>query len=418
MEATNEKVVKSCEKYECKLCDFTCRYESDYNRHVLTRKHKIRTNTNKKVVNSTEKYECKLCDFTCRYISDYNRHLLSQKHKQCDKKVVNSTEKYECNLCDFTCRYISDYNRHLLSLKHNQLCENIEIFAEKYECKLCDFKCIEKFRYERHLKTSKHILRANEDKSDVQNYKCQCGRSYKHASSLWNHQLKCTSSIMIPHEDEDNESADYEKIIETMVNENKQLQTMIKTLIPTVGNTTHNTTNNNTTNNTNNQFNLNFFLNEQCKDAIPLIDFVKSLQYDFDQLEYTGKHGFVEGASKIIMDAMNQLDITKRPIHCTDVKRETFYVKDDESWKKEDDRNRSIKTAIHNIRNRNLACVPEWIRAHPNCKKIDDPNNDLFIEIIGQYMDASETEFNKVIKVIAKSLTIPKSNYGRKFCIA
>ena len=109
-------------------------------------------------------------------------------------------------------------------------------------------------------------------------------------------------------------------------------QQQITEMIPKVGNTINNTnniTNNNTTNN-NNQFNLNFFLNEQCKDAIPLIDFVKSLKYDFDQLEYTGKHGFVEGVSKIIMDAMNQLDITKRPIHCTDVKRETFYVKDDE----------------------------------------------------------------------------------------
>jgi hypothetical protein len=201
--------------------------------------------------------------------------------------------------------------------------------------------------------------------------------------------------------------------VETM-QQNRDLRKQLTELIPKVGNTTTNHTTHNTTHNTNNQFNLNFFLNEQCKDAIPLIDFVKSLQYDFDQLEYTGNHGFVEGASKIIMDAMNQLDITKRPIHCTDVKRETFYVKDDESWKKEDERNRSIKTAIHNIRNRNLACVPEWIKAHPNCKKIDDPKNDLFIEIIGQYMDASEKEFNKVIKTIAKSLTIPKGQYGHR----
>jgi len=197
-----------------------------------------------------------------------------------------------------------------------------------------------------------------------------------------------------------------EQILTQQQQMSNQQQQIIE-LIPKVGNITNNTT-------SNNQFNLNYFLNEQCKDAIPLIDFVKSLQYDFDQLEYTGKHGFVEGVSKIIMDAMNQLDITKRPIHCTDVKRGTFYVKYDESWKKEDGRNRSIKTAIYNIRKRNLACVPEWIKAHPNCKKIDDPNNDLFIEIIGQYMDAAENEFVKVIKTIVKSLTIPKNKYGRK----
>jgi hypothetical protein len=262
-------------------------------------------------------------------------------------------------------------------------------------------------------------------------YKCICGKEYKQSQSLSRHKRSCEylnksspiESVSNPDELNDTVSdaeVNFKEMFLESMKQNRELQKQITALIPMVGNnnsTTHNNTNNtNNTTNNNNQFNLNFFLNEQCKDAIPLIDFVKSLQYDFDQLEYTGKHGFVEGVSKIIMDAMNQLDITKRPIHCTDVKRETFYVKDDESWKKEGERNKSIKTAIHNIRNRNLACVPEWIRAHPNCKKMDDPNNDLFIEIIGQYMDASEMEFNKVIKTIAKSLTIPKSEYGRKEC--
>jgi hypothetical protein len=258
---------------------------------------------------------------------------------------------------------------------------------------------------------------------------CICGKQYKQIQGLSRHRRSCDylnksspiESVSNPDELIDTVSdaeVNFKEMFLESMKQNRELQKQITALIPMVGNnnsTTHNNTNNtNNTTNNNNQFNLNFFLNEQCKDAIPLIDFVKSLQYDFDQLEYTGKHGFVEGVSKIIMDAMNQLDITKRPIHCTDVKRETFYVKDDESWKKEDNRNHSIKTAIHNIRNRNLACVPEWIRAHPNCKKIDDPNNDLFIEIIGQYMDAAEREYVKVVKTIAKSLTIPKHMYGRK----
>ena len=309
-------------------------------------------------------------------------------------------------------------------------------------CEMCDYTCRYKSDYDKHLSTAKHKYRTlSNGKSSKLEYLCDCGKVYSARNSLWYHKKKCTFQVSVQDKegeggtldsvksnDSEKDSLHFKELKDMFfeaMQQNRELQQTVMTqqqqlseVIPKVGgntsiinNTTHNTT-------TNNQFNLNFFLNEQCKDAIPLIDFVKSLQYDFDQLEYTGKHGFVEGVSKIIMDAMNELDITKRPIHCTDVKRETFYVKDDESWKKEDDRNRSIKTAIHNIRNRNLACVPEWIRAHPNCKKMDDPNNDLFIEIIGQYMDAAEKEFVKVIKTIAKSLTIPKSKYGRKaMCI-
>jgi hypothetical protein len=306
--------------------------------------------------------------------------------------------------------------------------------TQRYSCEKCQFNSNNKNDYARHLLTRKHkrLTELTMNKPTVKReHKCICGKQYKQIQGLSRHRRSCDylnksspiESVSYPDELNDTVSdagVNFKEMFLESMKQNRELQKQITALIPMVGNnnsTTHNNTNNtNNTTNNNNQFNLNFFLNEQCKDAIPLIDFVKSLQYDFDQLEYTGKHGFVEGVSKIIMDAMNQLDITKRPIHCTDVKRETFYVKDDESWKKEGERNKSIKTAIHNIRNRNLACVPEWIRAHPNCKKIDDPNNDLFIEIIGQYMDASETEFNKVIKTIAKSLTIPKSEYGRKEC--
>jgi len=297
-----------------------------------------------------------------------------------------------------------------------------------YTCEKCDFHSSNKKDYRRHLLTRKHtMVHEGTSESTKHLYTCICGKSYRFSQGLSRHKRTCQRVIKEVH---DEDHLDFKEMFIESMQQNKELhhtvltmqeqmsiqQQQITEMIPKVGNTINNTnniTNNNTTNN-NNQFNLNFFLNEQCKDAIPLIDFVKSLQYDFDQLEYTGKHGFVEGVSKIIMDAMNQLDITKRPIHCTDVKRETFYVKDDESWKKEDNRNHSIKTAIHNIRNRNLACVPEWIRAHPNCKKIDDSNNDLFIEIIGQYMDAAEKEYVKVVKTIAKSLTIPKHMYGRK----
>ena len=356
--------------------------------------------------------------------------MMTEKSERVTEKSGKIEKKFFCEICDYTCRYYSDYIKHTMTRKHKMMTNDDK----------------------------------NSDESCVKKYDCLCGKKYSSRQGLHRHKKKCASiessldeEGIYGIEESTNESNESNESNEGVINsiedgegdedsdilineenagdgffnemkhmffeamqQNKELQQTIITqqqqiseLIPKIGNTTNNTTNNNTTNN-NNQFNLNFFLNEQCKDAIPLIDFVKSLQYDFDQLEYTGKHGFVEGASKIIMDAMNQLDITKRPIHCTDVKRETFYVKDDESWKKEDERNRSIKTAIHNIRNRNLACVPEWIKAHPNCKKIDDPNNDLFIEIIGQYMDASEKEFNKVIKIIAKSLTIPKNKYGRQ----
>ena len=343
-----------------------------------------------------DEHTCSICNIVCSNESDFNNHLLSRIHKMLTSARKKKSKIYQCEKCDFICSKKSNFNNHLLTRKHKML-------------------------------TSAHQLNSSPDR----NYSCPCGKTFKHLPSLSRHKRSCdfknasdsykqSSNTEVTQNTYVEADIDFKEMFLASMKQNQELQKQITELIPMVGNnnsTTHNNTNNtNNTTNNNTHFNLNFFLNEQCKDAIPLIDFVKSLQYDFDQLEYTGKHGFVEGVSKIIMDAMNQLDITKRPIHCTDVKRETFYVKDDESWKKEGERNRSIKTAIHNIRNRNLACVPEWIRAHPNCKKIDDPNNDLFIEIIGQYMDASETEFNKVIKTIAKSLTIPKSEYGRKEC--
>ena len=185
-------------------------------------------------------------------------------------------------------------------------------------------------------------------------------------------------------------------------------QNQITELIDKVG-PINNTTNNNTNNiNTTNNFNLNFFLNEQCKDAINMMEFIQSLQIEFSAMEYTGQHGFVEGISNIVTKAIENMEITKRPIHCTDIKRETLYIKDNEKWNKDEDK-RKMKTAIDVLKQNNMAKMSDWIRANPGCHKYDDPKNDLFLGMVSAHANHNEKDTKKVIKNVAKSSTIPKS---------
>ena len=302
---------------------------------------------------------------------------------------------------------------------------------QKIFCETCDYVTSSKKDYNKHLTTRKHKIRTNtnNDELDIldKGFACECGKKYKHASSLWNHKQKCEickkdgkdgkneENVFIEKKEEDviientedvinksknnNESntADLKEMFLDILNENKELRKQTTELIPKVGN-----------NNNNNIFNLNLFLNDQCKDAMNLIDFVKSLQTELSQLEYTGSHGFVEGISNIFTNAIENMDITKRPIHCTDLKREVLYIKENEEWMKENEEKSNVKNAIKMVQQSNISKIKEWVKENPECQGMNHPKNDLFLNIVKQHTTSDDKDFDKVVKTIAKQSTIPK----------
>ena len=302
----------------------------------------------------------------------------------------------------------------------------------------------------------------NIEEHNESEFMCEkCGKLYKHLSSLCKHKKKCkdfsennehsTKNITIGEKMNVNEKLDvneimdipekeeaasksnvqevenkvarmndvsgihppnYEETMSIIIQENKELrnilveqQKQISELIPKIGN---NNTTNNTTHNTNN-FNLSFFLNEQCKDAVNLIDFINSLQVEFSQMEYTGSHGFVEGMSNIFNKAIQNMEITKRPIHCTDLKREILYVKDNEVWEKDNETNGKMTTAIDIVKQNNLSKISDWMKENPGCEEMTNPKNDMFINMIKEHTSDNSKDFKKVIKSIARSSMIPKN---------
>jgi hypothetical protein len=201
-----------------------------------------------------------------------------------------------------------------------------------------------------------------------------------------------------------------------LIKDNKELQqTLIeqnKTIIELAQKSGNYTTNTNY-GNISKTFNLQFFLNEQCKDAMNLSEFVTSVTMELSDLEETGRLGYVEGVSRIINKNLNMLDIYKRPIHCSDLKRETLYIKNDDEWKKEGDGNSVIIRAIKDVANENIKQICEWRKAHPGCSEADSNKNDFYLKIVSNAMSGSTreeqmTNYEKIVSKIAKEVVIVK----------
>jgi len=214
--------------------------------------------------------------------------------------------------------------------------------AEKFTCNDCDFSCSNKFNYDKHTLTTKHknrTLRTNKMQKNATTYECFCGKLYKSRSSLWYHKKKCVQTNTLTIIEEKEREPTDNSIILGLISQNKELMEMlqeqnkiIQDIVPKIGNN-NNTTNNNTTNN--NQFNLQVFLNEDCKDAINFSDFIKQIQVSFEDIENQAECGYVKGISKLFIENLKELGTHKRPIHCTDKKRKTLYIKENNEWDKE-----------------------------------------------------------------------------------
>jgi hypothetical protein len=236
-------------------------------------------------------------------------------------------------------------------------------------------------------------------------YKCHCGKSYSHRQSLSVHKKKCNIDKHLENPNKKDELINY------LIKENQEFKNLILEIVKKDTTTNNNVT---TTNSHNKTFNLQFFLNETCKDAMNIMDFVDSLKLQLSDLENVGKIGFVEGISNIIVKNLNSLDETKRPIHCTDSKREVMYVKDEDKWEKENEDKKKLRTVIKHVAHKNSKALKDFRTKHPDCdkstSKYSDQYNKLVIEAMGGKGDNDLEKEDKIIKNIAKNVVIDKNS--------
>jgi CRISPR type III-B/RAMP module RAMP protein Cmr1 len=247
----------------------------------------------------------------------------------------------------------------------------------------------------------------NQQFSSNSKYTCQkCDKEFNNRSGLWKHNKKCANEEKMFGSD-----FNEKEIIMTLLQQNNQLQNQIIELCKDKSVNINNT--NAHINSHNKTFNLNVFLNETCKDAMNIMDFVDSVKLQLSDLESIGRLGFVEGISSIIIKNLQALDVHKRPVHCSDSKREVMYIKDEDKWEKENEEKKKLRKAIKKIANKNYVLIPEFKEKHPDCIKSSSPYSDqynkLIIEAMGGSGDNDLEKENKIIRNIAKNVIIDKS---------
>ena len=290
--------------------------------------------------------------------------------------------------------------------------KNEQIFT----CIYCDFKCSYMSDWNRHINTRKHLVSVNgnnlemklgEKNETIGTHQCSsCNKIYKSLSGLWKHNKKCINTENISSEKQ-NEIKMLTELVKDVV---KQNQDLTNKLVDICKNNSNTTISNNNINSHNKTFNLQFFLNETCKDAMNIMDFVDSLKLQLSDLETVGKIGYVEGISNIIVKNLNSLDETKRPIHCTDSKREVMYIKDEDKWEKENEEKKKLRKVIKHVAHKNSKMLKEYKTKYPNCDKSESKYSDkydkLIIEAMGGKGDNDLEKEDKIIRNIAKEVVI------------
>lgn len=306
----------------------------------------------------------------------------------------------------------------------------------KFYCKICDYGTCKKCNYDTHLLSARH-KKATEDDAGGQHsaivqpefsqqkntdYICSCGKEYKHRQGLWKHKKICeykdnsqTQNTSVPQITPE--------LVVMLVQQNNNMQNLMMEMMKngtnntnTNTNTNTNSHNTNTTNNNNKTFNLNFFLNETCKNAMNLNQFVDDMVLNLSDLEETGRIGFAEGITNMIMRRLKALDVTERPIHCSDLKRETLYIKNENKWEKESENKPILTNAVKNIAGKNMMQIFDWQKAHPDYKDPETRTSDKYMKMLTNVMSGGTEEetnanYEKIIRNLIKEAAINKENY-------
>jgi len=298
-------------------------------------------------------------------------------------------QKFYCENCDYGTSKKSSYTNHCASDKHkNHLQGNVlSTFGNQIMPKLCyvTYSC------------------------------CNCNKEFKNRSGLWKHKQKC-ENIKEPatniNLDTKIKETDAKELIQYLMKENSEFKQLIIEQNKQMIELSKNVGNNNNSNN-NNSFNLSLYLNETCKDALNIMDFVKQLNVGTKDLEETGRLGFADGISKIFINGLKDLDFNNRPVHCSDSKRETLYIKDNNQWNKDDDDKTLLTNAIKHVAHKNMKQISEWTKEHPEYNDYESKQNDRYLKIVSEAMSGSSQEetnknYNKIIKNIVKETVINK----------
>jgi len=285
----------------------------------------------------------------------------------------------------------------------------------KFECKKCNYYTCSCKDYKKHLLTQKHIRNnlatfSNKIVPLKPLYACEkCYKEFKDRTGLWRHSKKCKETNIENLANNNNENNNHvltdKDLMLMLINQNKELMEIVK------NGTNHNTVNNNV-NSHNKTFNLQVFLNETCKDAMNISDFIESVKLQVSDLENVGNVGYIEGISNIIIKNLKALDVNKRPVHCADQKREVMYVKEDNIWEKEDENNKKLRKAIRMIAHKNICMFKEFREKYPDCEEYDSKKNSQYNTIVYESMggkgDNDYEKDTKIIKKIAKVVGIEK----------
>jgi len=293
---------------------------------------------------------------------------------------------------------------------------------KKFICKICNYNTSNSKDYNKHLLTAKHknrTFRTENPQKIPYNFHCKCGKEYTARNSLWYHMRTCNYGLINTHnvvndEHSHNVHENNKNDILALIQQNHDFKELIveqnKTIIELSKRTS--IQHNNTTNN-NQSFNLNFFLNTTCKDAMNMTDFIENIEVEFKDIENIGRNGYVSGMTDMILARIKDLDITKRPLHCTDLKRETMYIKDNNEWSKDTPDNTNLHRMIDYVAKRNYAKIPLWRDNHPECQVSDHPQYDFCVSMMRNILgDVGSEQIrldNKVIKNLSKHIFVDKA---------
>ena len=265
--------------------------------------------------------------------------------------------------------------------------------SKMFYCKSCEYSCSKQSEFNKHIVTAKHKMVVNGSKkiskiskTDNNEYECVCGKTYKYDSGYYRHKKVCRSTnIQVDSnthvkEHVDDSANNTMTTMMELIRQNQEFKELIveqnKHLLEL---SQKPTTTNNTINNNNQKFNLNFFLNEQCKDAINMSEFLENMTLDIEDLTETGRLGYVGGISRIFINKLREMDTYKRPLHCTDLKRETLYIRENDEWFKENDSKKKFNDIIAHVANKNCKTIKQWTEEHPNYNKVDTQENIEYV---------------------------------------
>ena len=361
------------------------------------------------------------CFFALGFFVIFCQHILREMLSKNPKK---SRENYYGENCDYSTSQLNELNKHKLTTQpmnvDKMLSKNPKKSQDNYYCEHCDYSTSHLGDFKKHESRRKHLYNVENDirhssETPETLWKCACERTYRFRQSYYRHKKTCNGTI--PFHKSQGVSSDMKSLLHELQQQREEdkgknmemvnmMLAQFKEIIPLVGSTTNNTNCNNNT------FNMNVFLNETCKDAMNLDDFVKTLQFNTDDLLYTAENGYVEGVGKILLRGLDALSIEQRPIHCSDMKREVMYVKKDGVWAKDTADNEELRKTILLVGRMNVRSLPPWMKANPMYAQADSPFSDIYAQIIVNTLVESEEKgrnyTTKVIKNIAKRCHIDR----------